>query len=161
VSESKNKLRFWLVIFKDDMPVGTEFKPGKLHITVLPWFVSNRTNEEVVESFRRFEFGSQFKLKVDSKAMFGPKKNVPVNLIEESDDLRKLHNASLNWLELIDGRWAVKNSYVGSEFKPHIRRRAGTRLADGQTIDVKRLALVEASRNEDDIRRVSAKVDLI
>jgi 2'-5' RNA ligase len=157
VSASKaNKTRFWLAYFFDDMPVGSTFKPGKLHITLITWFVSDKLDEEVINCFNKFSFGQKFFITVGPKQQFGPTKEVPVNLIESSEDLANLHKKSLEFFNIIEGRWAVKNPYVDRQYTPHARRRPGTRLKQGQVFKIDKIALVMAARREDGVRKVAA-----
>lgn len=154
------KSRFWIAFFLDEMPVGAEFTPGELHITLIPWFVTDASDDEVIDSFSKyFSRFKAFTAHLGEKAKFGPKKDAPITLIKQPYELDSLHSASLHWFEQIGGRWAVKNPYVGSEYKPHIRRRRGTRLSQNSML-VDSLTLVSAARKEDHLRRVVAKAVL-
>lgn len=154
-----NKFRYWLSIMLDDMPEGEVFGPGRLHITLLPWFVLREGEEKIVESFKEVFSGFKpFDVSVGGSAFFGPKKDVAVNLIN-SEELKSLHKTSLEWFGQIGGRWAVKNPHVGDEFKAHVRRRQGTHLEVGEVISIKSISLIKAARHEDGNRVVAGRVD--
>jgi len=160
VSASKTKKsRFWLAFFLDDLEVGQEFKPGLLHLTIITWSVSDLSDQEVIESFDKF-FNScrAFSIKIGERTKFGSDREVLVNLVEPSDELLGLHRAALNWFSNVNGRWAVKNPHAGEDYKPHIRRRPGTKLQPG-VININHIYLIIAKRQEDEVRRVAAKVD--
>jgi 2'-5' RNA ligase len=160
VSASKaEKSRFWLAYFIDEMSVGTVFEPGELHITIVTWFVSDLADEAIVNSFQQFDFGPAFDVRIGPRVKFGPKKEVMVNLVDSSE-LKNMHGRSLKWLEQIQPRWAVKNPYVGPDFIAHIRRRPGTRLAQGRLLNIDNLCLVKADRH-DGTRTVVAKKELL
>ncbi|MBX4199529.1 2'-5' RNA ligase family protein [Candidatus Saccharibacteria bacterium] len=161
MSASKaERSRFWVAYFIDDMPVGTEFMPGALHLTLIPWFVADKTDKEINESFEDyFSRFSAFNIHLGEKAKFGPKKDAPITLVEPTFSIMELHEACLSWLDKLSGRWAVKNPYIGVQYRPHIRRRRGTRLTQ-QVININSITLVSAARREDHIRHVAAKVAL-
>ena len=163
MSESKAKSkRYWVVIFLDQPPLSDNFQPGLPHLTIVPWFVSEVADDKLVSSFRQnFKGQAGFNLLSGKIVKFGPRKNVSVNLIRYSEQLTALHQKALQWIEALGGRWAIKTPYVGNNFVPHIRRRRGTRLKEGETLVVKDLYLVEAARREDNLRRVAAKLELV
>jgi hypothetical protein len=66
---------------------------------------------------------------------------------------------TLGWFNLLNARWAVKSPYVGEQYIPHIRRRAGHNLSEGETLEISSLTLVCANRRGDDVRNVIAKVN--
>src|SRR5689334_2202618 len=102
VSASKaEKSRFWVAFFLDDLPEGTFFKPGKLHITLAPWFVCDKDDEEIIGGFEKFDFGKRFNIVVGTESKFGPKKDVPVNLVESTTELNDLHLKTLDFFKTV------------------------------------------------------------
>jgi 2'-5' RNA ligase len=155
-----DKSRWWIAIFLDDLPVGTVFRPGQLHLTIIPWFTSDRVDDEVKLVFRqKFDGHQSFGLKLSENVKFGPRKNVGVTLVEPSPDLTALHNFSLELFQDLQAHWAVKNPYVSDAYVPHIRRRRGTRLQPGQILPARNLTLVRARRAEDNIRQVAERIE--
>ena len=155
-----DRQRYWLAYFFDDMPVGTQFKPGALHITIVPWFVVDMEKANLLRSFaQKFEGLKSFELKVGVPAKFGPKKDVPVSLLEQSKQITDLHKSALGWMDEIKARWAVKNSHSGAHFMPHIRYSEGSELVSGELVRVDSLTLVKARRREDGQRVVAARVE--
>lgn len=163
MSASKaDKCRFWIAIFLDDIQPNTVFHPGLLHLTLIPWFVTDQSDQAVIDYFKNsFSGFSRFELHLGERTMFGPNDDIAVSLIQPSEKLSILHQLSLDCFDLVGGRWAVKNPYVGTEFMPHIRRRRGTKLKAGQTISVTAIDLIKARREEDHLRELAAKVELI
>lgn len=158
VSEKKTKYRYWLTFFLEEFPTGYSFKPGLLHITVIPWFVIDGEEQELVDSFHKFfAKAKSFDVRVGLRTQLGSKKDVYVNLVG-APQLTAIHQIALNWFEQTGARWAVKLPHVAKEYKPHIRRRQVTRLASGKSLRIKSLALVRARRQEDNVREIAAKV---
>ncbi|HET9850327.1 MAG TPA: 2'-5' RNA ligase family protein [Candidatus Saccharimonadales bacterium] len=156
-----DKKRWWLSIFLNDLAVGQVFQPGLLHVTIMPWFVTELAEEQILESFKKqFSKTPSFELEIGKTVKFGPRKNVSVSLIRYEPRLSKLHQLSLEWLESLGGRWAVKNPYTAEQYTPHIRHRRGKPISAGQQIAVDSLYLIEARRQEDSRRRVTAKAAL-
>lgn len=154
------KYRYWLTYLLDDLPVGAAFTPSALHITIIPWFVVGPESEEsLVESFSStFSLFKKFTVTIGNNVSLGPREDVSVLLVENQPQIEKLHKAALEWFDVIEARWAVKNPYVGEEFIPHIRRREKTSLKKGDTLEFSSLSLIKALRRADDMRIVEAKV---
>ena len=153
------KKRYWLTFLLKDLDVGETFSPQVLHLTIIPWFVSEKPEEEVADSFRQY-FSQQlaFTVGIGREDEFKNKRKIPINLVGSSPALHQLHQKALAWFEDIEARWAVKKPHVGSEFIPHIRRRQGHNPAEGDKLTVSSLSLVSASRRGDDRRTVIGKV---
>lgn len=161
MSESKTKQRYWITFLLDDLPEGKSFTPGLLHLTIIPWFVTDISEAEVLKSFKSyFSDAKKLDVKIGPTTSFGPHKDVTVSLIDPNPELLKIHSMALKWFEQIKARWAVKNPYVGHEFKPHIRRRSETELKENDILRLNSLSLVKANRQENNVRTVAAKVDL-
>jgi 2'-5' RNA ligase len=155
------EFRFWLTFLLEDLPPEASFHPGLLHITLIPWFVSDMEDQAVIDVFKqRFSAEKKFKVRLGPQAKFGPKLNVGVTLIEPSFSLDRLHQRSLRFMEEAQGRWAVKRPHVDEQYIPHIRRRRGTKLPANGSIELTSLSLIKARRQEDNIRQVAAKVEL-
>lgn len=162
VNEPKTeKYRYIVMFLLDDLGVGDKFKPEALHLTVATWFVSDMDDEAIKNAFLSF-FCGQHKIdgRVGSKSEFNYKRKIPINLLSPAAEISKLHKLGLEFFGSVDGRWAVKIPHIADDFIPHIRRRPGSYLKEGQVIDINSLCLVRASRQEDGIREVAAKVEL-
>jgi len=162
VSASKaEKSRFWVAFFLDNLSTGEEFTHGRLHMTLIPWFVSDLPDSEVISSFSNyFDTFRSFDIALGERVIFGGKDRAPVILIKPDEHLTDIHIATLKWFDAVGGRWALKNPHVGADFKPHIRRRPGKRINQAK-LTVKSLTLVKARRQEDWVREVAAKAELV
>ncbi len=158
-SESKTKLyRYYISYLLDDLPVGAKFKPSALHITILPWFALETAEEPFIDWFcRHFDQIQAFDAVVSEPRMFGPKKDVPVSLIEPKEKFLKLHQLALSWFGELGARWAERDPFVGDDYKPHVAQRRGFVLTEGETLHIDSLSLFRALRREDHIRTVMAK----
>jgi hypothetical protein len=162
VNESKaKKQRYWVAFLLDDLSIDATFYPGLLHLTIIPWFVSDLPEEEIIKSFQSTFSGlPTVELEVGKQVSFGPENNVAVNLVRDNPNLMNIHKLSLDWFERISARWAVKNPYAGEEYKPHIRRRGGNDLKQGDILNLNFMSLISANRQENNIRKVVARVSL-
>lgn len=163
MSESKtNKQRYWIAIFLDDLAVNQTFKPDRLHVTIIPWFVSDLTEPEIIGSFiSEFEGTANFDLKIGQNAMFGPDHDVAVCLIEPDSRIMQLHQQALAWFDRIRHRWAVIHPHVNEDYRPHVRIRPGRHLTQGQIIPANNIYLIAADRRENNLRCVAAKIPLL
>lgn len=161
MSELKTeKYRYWLTYLLEDLPVGAAFEPGDLHVTLIPWFVVPPDVEATLAKTFELAFSGHkaFDLKVNGEVSLGPRQDISVFLLDSRPEIYELHKKALGWFESLEAKWAVKNPYVGDEFKPHIRRRPNTYLHKGDKIHFNSLTLVQALRRSDNVRTVKAKV---
>lgn len=153
--------RYWVTFLFKDLGLGSTFKPDALHLTVIPWFVTELTEEEVIKSFKlRFAGKKQFDIKIGKIHQFQNGHRVSVNLVQPLRRLKALHKETLDWMLELGGRWAVKNPYVGKDYEPHIRRRRGYNYSEADHIQLNEIVLVKAHRRGDDLRTVIAKENL-
>lgn len=162
MNESKTKpFRYYISYLLDDLPIGATFKPSALHISVLPWFALETAEGPFLTWFyKNFDAANIFEVQVSSPRFFGPKKDVPVNLIEPIDGFLQLHKIALSWFGQLGARWAEKDPYVGDDYLPHVAQRHGFVLEEGQSLLINSLTLFKATRREDHIRHVAAKAQL-
>jgi 2'-5' RNA ligase len=152
--------RYWLTFLFKDLSVGENFKPDVLHLTIIPWFVTELPDSEVLKSFTDFFSGQKaFDIKIGEQSEFKNKRRIPINLAGPILPLAALHKTALDWFTQLNGRWAVKSPHVAEEFLPHIRRRQGHNFSPADTIRLSSLNLVSAYRRGDETRTVIAKVD--
>ncbi len=109
--------------------------------------------------YNHFDKIPAFTATVGEQKVFGPKKDVPVSLVEPHDRFMQLHQLALSWFGKIGARWAEKDPYVGNDYVPHIAERHGFVLQVGETLPIKSLTLVKANRREDQIRQVAARAE--
>ena len=158
IDKKTEKYRYWITYLLKDMPVGGRFNPGVLHITVVPWFVTDMAEASLIQSFYDQYSGlSSFDVQVGRQTKFKHKREVQVNLVEPIPEILQLHATTLNWINEIGGRWSVKNPHVGDEYVPHIRRRPGNRLSEGQRLHISSISLIKALRQDSNEREVVAK----
>ncbi|MBI4034409.1 hypothetical protein HY380_00755 [Candidatus Saccharibacteria bacterium] len=155
------KYRYYIIYLLDDLPVGAEFQPSALHLTVLPWFALETDEKPFLRWFyKHFDDIATFEATVGEQKHFGPRKDVPVNIIEPEERFLELHKLALSWFGELGARWAERDPYVGNDFVPHITQRRGFSLKVGQKLLIDSIVLVKAKRREDHIRIVAAKAGL-
>ena len=155
------KQRYWLTYLIPDVDIGDTFKPGLLHLTIVTWFVTDKSEADVCQLFYdKFSSEQPINLEIGERKLFGGGHRVSVNLVKPNSKLEALHQRALDWMVQLEGRWAVKDPHVDDDFVPHIRRRTGTKLRAGEKLIINSLSLVKAKRQEDNIREVAARVEL-
>lgn len=154
-----NRPRYWVTYLLKNLGVGETFSPDLLHLTIVPWFVVDLEKKEVGDSFTEtFGGESKFEATVGEQDEFNQNRRIPINFIKPNPAVQQLHSKALDWLSSMDVRWAVKNPHVGHDYIPHIRRRDGRSVSEGDTLLIDSLSLVRAHRRGDDFRIVAAKV---
>lgn len=153
--------RYYIAHLLDDLPLGASFEPSALHVTILPWFALETAEASFLEWFyRHFNAPPAFEATIGPKQYFGPKKDVPVNLVTPATEFLQLHKMALGWFGEVGARWAERDPYVGDDYVPHVTQRRGFVLKIGQKLSINTLTLVKASRREDQVRHVAAKAQL-
>jgi hypothetical protein len=160
VRELKTKdLRYYISYILRDLAVGDKFKPSELHISILPWFALETDELPFLNWFyKQFKQLKSFDAVTGERRMFGPNKDVPVSILEPKEKFMQMHLLALSWFGEVGARWAERDPYVGDDYIPHISQRQGYKIDDGQQIHINSLILFKASRHEDHIRQVAAKV---
>lgn len=155
------KYRYLIAYLLEDITIGAKFQPSVLHISILPWFALEADEELFTTWFyEHFDNMLAFEATVGSRQIFGPKQDVPVNIVEPQSEFLKLHELALSWFGKVGARWAERDPYVGVDFIPHIAQRQGFVLEEGQKLKINSLTLFKANRHEDHIRIVAAKAHL-
>jgi len=154
--------RYWITYLLKDLVVGETFKPDVLHLTIIPWFVTEVDDGGVIKSFsNQFSNQKAFDVIMGQIDEFKHKRRIIVNRIQDSPEILKLHQQGLDWFDQLEARWAVENPHVGPDYLPHIRRRpGGHNLSEGDSLRIDSLSLIRAHRRGDDLRTVAAKVEL-
>lgn len=150
--------RYYISYLLDDLPIGAKFKPSALHITILPWFALETDEGSFLTWFyNHFDRCEAFNATVGQRQLFGPKKDVPVSLIEPERKFMQLHQLALSWFGKVGARWAERDPYVGNDYLSHVAQRQGFVLEEGQILPITSLTLFKAARREDQVRQVAAK----
>ena len=134
-----------IAIMIEPVSVGQEFIDWPLHITVVPWFPCHDDNKldallmEIAKSHR------PFKAKVGKLEKFGPKRDVPVNLVKRNRRLNNLHNDVLDVLEKNDMSIHQKN-FVGNGYQAHITHQKHAKKQKGDKLRIDSLTLIKQIR---------------
>src|SRR3972149_571048 len=127
VNESKTKhYRYFISYLLDDLDIGAKFQPSALHIITLPWFALETDEGPFLNWFYdHFDRLQAFDAVVGERKLFGPKKDVPVSIMEPQRKFMQLHMLALSWFGKLGARWAEIDPYVGNDYVPHIAQRRG------------------------------------
>jgi len=143
----------------DDLDIGDKFEHTALHISILPWFALETDELPFLNWFyKHFKQLKAFDATANERKMFGPKQDVPVTILEPKEKFMELHMLALSWFGEVGARWAERDPYVGDDYIAHIAQRQGYKIGQGQQVHINSLILFKASRHEDHIRQVAAKV---
>lgn len=142
----------------DSLAVGQTVKRVPLHLTVLSWFVRlSKASEELTASSIQ-EFTQKLEpitLIGAERSMFGPEFDVPVTILEKSDQITQLH------VGLMAVAGAVVNSqYSGADkYSPHVSDTDSCTFRVGQEQLLDRITLVRRTDSSSD-REAIAKFTL-
>jgi len=134
-------------------PLGEdEFAKWPLHITLLPWFIPPKSEDEMIAVLRNFfQFKSSFEAVADEKTHFG---RIPIHLIKAFDgrqELVKLHRELL--ADLQSKEYKVNDiNYVDLNFTPHITVKGDRTMQTGEVVQVRVATLVKSVSEQPKMR---------
>ena len=126
-----------LVHLVEKRPAGDIFPRKRadwpLHITLVPWFHIAKENEgALLDALRRYGQGrAPFSARVGAEAMFGPAHGIPVNVLADQSEIKRLHDDVLAIAKACGATWrgaASPHSGRGQAYLAHITHH----VKDGQ-----------------------------
>jgi 2'-5' RNA ligase len=140
-----------LVHMLEPQMVGSYFDRGRwpLHITLMPWFSSPTERRRELEAALKLlaQATPPASLIIGEPALFGPNKDIPVQLVAEAGKLRPLHQGLLDLLKLLQLPLTAGHSFIGPEYTPHVSQYEDRRTEPGQRVEASDFYLVELQRN--------------
>lgn len=135
-----NVRRQILAIGTTPFEYGAEFAQWPQHITLVPWF-RDAVQAKVSDGLQAVSSASKpFKVQVGSKALFGASHDIPVQLVEESDELKELHAHAVSVVH--DAKGELDYTYIGRRYRPHISELEGEEITMTQVV-VGQIALID------------------
>jgi hypothetical protein len=134
-----------VAIVLEHIDVGREFIEWPLHITIVPWFHgydAKKLDDLLAGLAASF---TPFRAKAGPIEKFGPKKDVTVNVIDDSKELKELHQAVFYTLETNDFIIHQKD-FVGDGYMAHVTHQTHAFLKEGAQITIKSFSLIEQER---------------
>jgi 2'-5' RNA ligase len=136
--------RFFLAYIIDEIVIGKSYlrSDWPLHITLLPWFLCDKEDE--LDDFLRRTASSYtpFWVEVGEEKVFGPQKDININLILPNEPLERLHKELINQVSQA-GKIVADSQYIGEAYQPHIRRYGNRGKKPGQTIRIDSIYVTE------------------
>jgi 2'-5' RNA ligase len=129
--------------FVDKFKIGDIFSKWPLHVTIVPWFRLEASNEQLTRGLQKALTPIKpFRVEVSEVALFGPKKNRPAHLLEPSQlsdieqRVRKYLQQKRSWL--VD-----ETTKKRRPFKAHITFQGDEHLEKGSTVQIDKLYVVK------------------
>ncbi len=135
--------KFIVVYMLEQPAVGKRFTKWPLHLTLMPWFRCDEGVERVVERLGNLANNTQsFSIVTGEKAIYGPKHDVPVRLVEKTAELERFH-ARICFL-LTKSRCDFENEeYSRESYSPHITIRGDRYISKDIRVLVDSIDIVE------------------
>ena len=150
-----------MVIMLEPMSADKEFEIWPRHITIVPWFPcddDSRLDETLAEVTTRHE---KFIVKAGRVEEWGRKEKFMVQMIDDDDELQRLHRDIFGSLEKNDFPIHQKD-FLGEKYTPHISLRnhlqKGRPLSAGREIIISNFTLVKQLRLKGSGRMIKSAV---
>lgn len=147
--------KYVIVHFIDKSKVPSEFPSSEwpLHVTLLANFTLGMSLERLESDLRNFALREKpYDITVDGEALFGPKQNVAVSLIQPNQSIQKMHEA-LSSIASKLGAVFDEPAFMGEGYRPHATIQVNSRLAEKQIVALNDFTLVDMFPDGDISRR--------
>lgn len=146
-----------VVVLLESMPLGVEFEDWPLHITLVPWFPCR--DESRLDKVLQGVAANNHKLQVTvgKRVMFGPRKDIPVNLLTNDGDLYRLHWDVFRTLET-NGFPIHQKTHLGQNYRAHITHQGKRHKNEGDVLPINSFVLVRQIRLKKTGRMIKAVV---
>lgn len=147
--------KYVIVHFIDKTRVSNEFPSSEwpLHVTLLANFTLGKPLEQLDSELRNYAFQEKpYDIMADGEALFGPKQNIAVSLIQSHQNIQKMHDT----LSLIVSKLEAvfdEPAFMGEGYRPHATIQVNSRLSDKQLVTLNDFTLVDMFPDSDINRR--------
>jgi hypothetical protein len=138
---------FIFVHLLDDQPVGSDLGLEiPMHTTLLHWFETERTPEEILNIARTVLRGiAPVETIVTYNDMFGPDKDIPVMRLKRSFEFLNLHLLLLE--SMIDANTTFDQRWVGvRNWNPYVTNKLYKKLSPGDRLEINSVSLIQKRR---------------
>ena len=144
----------------DPIVVGETYDSFPLHCTLVHWFKTNKSYQDIDELIRpALKKVSPFTVTSVTPAMYGPNFDIPVHLIKKTTTLDSLHKQLVSALEPCNPTHTIP--YIGDGYGPHVTDTDKQALTPGESHTITNIYLLEALDPEDTrMRKVIKKYRL-
>jgi 2'-5' RNA ligase len=112
-----------------------------LHITFIPWFTVPSEADILQELGTAAAGYAAFSVRVGEGALFGPERDVAVNVIATQEPCRTLHDALVELLRCHNASF-ISEQWMGEAFRAHITHHGERRREPGDTEAVNTITVV-------------------
>lgn len=147
--------KYVIVHFIDKSQVPKEFPSSEwpLHVTLLANFTLGKPIGQLDSELRGLAFQEEpFDIIADGEAIFGPKQNIAVSLIQPNERIQKLHERLADIASSL-GAIYDEPAFMGEGFRPHATIQVNSRLSEKQLVTLNDFALVDMFPDNDINRR--------
>ena len=156
-------MRFNVVAFLDDIPLGAEFDPGDqpLHVTLVPPASTDAELGQLEASLEQVLAGfGPIEAEGGDDDLFGEDRDVEVTLVEDDGSLTRLHLELLRALRPLAVRVGVPE-HLGAGYRPHVTVRDDGRIERGESFELDAVALLTRDDGGEDPWEVVAQFPLL
>lgn len=143
------------VTFVEPVKDGFRFRSGgwPIHITIAPPFSIDSFSEDLIRDLEAlFATTDPFGVTVEGEDAFGPKQDLPVNLVS-GGSLGPLHEGLIAVLERHGARFQNPN-HIKGRYRPHVTHQQGRKAAEGERFAVEKVAFIDELPDDAGFREV-------
>lgn len=130
--------------FVEPQTVGTQFKTWLLHVTIVPWFRLDDGSAAIARGLEKaLQTITPFEVIADGEALFGPKKNRPVRLLQASEPLAQTEAKVRTYLHKKRAFLLDETTRKHYSFRPHVTMQGDLLLPEGTVFHINQLYIVE------------------
>ncbi len=127
-----------------------------LHITLLPPFsVTGPVDEDALGSVLRRH--APMEVRIHEPTLFGARHDIPVNLVEEDEDLQALHEALYDFFTEAGASFR-ESKHVREGYRPHVTSQKTGTVTAGDRVVIDSAAIVDRAPGGDQGQRLVVDV---
>lgn len=152
-----------LIVAFVEAPPRSSFVSWPLHVTLMPWFASKLTDEQLRQVVQHaLQGATPFQAELGEEAYFGHNPHVPVRVVATPNGFVDLHERILRAFTDNPHIKLLVTEHIGTEFRAHITQHHDANLPAGEHIFCDRIHIVELAKIQAGgaLKTIKTEVDL-
>ena len=130
--------------FVEPVQTGQTFAKWLLHVTIVPWFRSDASSDDIANGLARaYAAIEPFEAVAGEETRFGPRKNRPATLLELPSSFTELEQRTRNYLHKKRALLIDETTKKRRQYRPHVTHQNDAALQAGDTFRCDRVYMVQ------------------
>lgn len=146
-----------ICLFVSPLATGYQFGRWPLHVTVVPWFRTNKATDEIADIMASVVAWGPLRLIAGEETGFGYRGRKRVTLLQGSSELESIEQKVRTLLHNYKALIVDETTKKRGPFRPHVTHQQGKSLSKGDIFVCNSLYIVE---QKGDYKQITATINL-